>query len=98
MESKAFPAPKLLLPTFTPPCLASLTFNTGISVRFCVEGEKVCRHDSSVQNFCLLEQRRPHDNKTDWHDPPVVDAHPFKYTEIIVSAASALNCAETALC
>jgi hypothetical protein len=62
-----------------------------------VEGEKVFRHDSSVQNFCLLEQRRRHDNKLDWHDPPVVDAHPFKYTESIVSAASVLNCAQTAL-
>jgi hypothetical protein len=37
-----------------------------------VEGEKVCRHDSSVQNYCLLGQRRPHDNKLDWHDPAVV--------------------------
>jgi hypothetical protein len=67
-------------------------------VRVCVEGEKVFRHDSSVQNFCLLEQRRRHDNKLDWHDPAIVDTHPFKYTESIVSAASALNCAETALC
>jgi hypothetical protein len=98
MVSKAFPPPKLLLPTFTPPCLASPTFNTGISVRVCVEGEKVCRHDSSVQIYCLLGQRRRHDNKLDWHDPAVVDAHPFKCTESIVSAASALNCAETALC
>jgi hypothetical protein len=48
--------------------------------------------------FCLLEQRRRHDNKLEWHDPAVVDAHPFKYTESIVSAASALNCMETALC
>jgi hypothetical protein len=67
-------------------------------VRVCVEGEKIFRHDSSVQNFCLLGQRRRHDNKLDWHDPAVVDEHPFKYTESIVSAASALNCAETALC
>jgi hypothetical protein len=84
MESKAYPPPKLLLPTFTPPCLASPTFNTGISVRVCVEGEKVCRHDSSLQNFCLLEQRRRHDNKLYWHDPAVVGALPFKYTESIV--------------
>jgi hypothetical protein len=63
-----------------------------------MEGEKVFRHDSSVQNFCLLQQRRPHDTILYWHDPAVVDAHPFKYTESIVYAASALNCAETALC
>jgi hypothetical protein len=69
MGSKAFPPPKLLLPTFTPPCLASSTLNTGISVGVCVEGEKVCHHDSSVQNYCLLRQRRRHDNKLDWHDP-----------------------------
>jgi hypothetical protein len=67
-------------------------------VRVCLEEEKVCRHDSSVQNYCLLGQRRRHDNKPVWHDPAVVDALPFKYTESIVSAASALNCAETALC
>jgi hypothetical protein len=68
------------------------------SVGVCVEGEKVFCHDSSVQNFCLLEQRRQHDNKLYWHDPAVVDAHPFKYTENIESVASALNCAETPLC
>jgi hypothetical protein len=28
----------------------------------------------------------------------IVGALPFKYTESVVSAASALNCAETALC
>jgi hypothetical protein len=97
MGSKAFPPPKLLLPTFTPPCLASSTLNTGISVRVCVEGEKVCRHDTSVQNYCLLEQRRPHDILY-WHNPDVVGALQFKYTESIVSAASALHCTETALC
>jgi hypothetical protein len=56
-----------------------------------VEGEKVCRHDSSVQNYCLLEQRRPHDTILYSHDPAVVGALPFKYTESIVSAASALH-------
>jgi hypothetical protein len=96
MGSKAFPPPKLLLPAFTPPCLASSTLNTGISVRVCVEGEKVCSHDTSVQNYCLLEQRRPHDTILYSHDPAV--ALPFKYTESIVSAASALHCTETALC
>jgi hypothetical protein len=53
-------------------------------VRVCVEGEKVCRQDTSMQNYCLLGQRRPHDNKLYWHDPAVVDAHPFKYAESIV--------------
>jgi hypothetical protein len=91
-DRKHSPPPKLLLPTFTPPCLASSTLNTGISVRVCVDGEKVCRHDTSVQNYCLLEQRRPHDTILDWHDPAVVGALPFKYTESIVSAASALHC------
>jgi hypothetical protein len=52
-------------------------------VRVCVEGEKVCRHDTSVQNCCLLGQWRPHDTILYWHDPAVVDAHPFKYTESI---------------
>jgi hypothetical protein len=94
MGSKAFPPPKLLLPTFTPLCLASSTFNTRISVRVCVEGENVCRHDTSMQNYCLLEQRRPHDTILYWYDPAVVSALPFKYTESIVSAASALNCAK----
>jgi hypothetical protein len=46
------------------------------------------------EKVCLLEQRRRHDNKLYWHDPAVVDAHPFKSTESIVSAASALNCAK----
>jgi hypothetical protein len=59
---------------------------------------KVCRHDTSVKNYCLLGQRRRHDNKLDWHDPAVVGTLPFKYTESIVTAATALNCAETALC
>jgi hypothetical protein len=67
-------------------------------VRVCVEGEKVCRHDTSVQNYWLLEQRRPHDTILYWYDPAVVGVLPFKYTESIVSAAFALNCAETALC
>jgi hypothetical protein len=95
---KSIPPTLVILPTFTPLCFASPTFNTGISVRVCVEGEKVCRQDTSMQNYCLLGQRRRHDNKLDWHDPAVVDAHPFRYTESIASAASALNCAETALC
>jgi hypothetical protein len=98
MGSKAFPPPKLLLPTFTPPCLASSILNTGISVRDCVEGEKVYRYDTSVQNYCLLGQRRRYYNQLDWHDLAAVGALPFKYTESIVSEASALNCAETALC
>jgi hypothetical protein len=94
MVSKAYP-PTLVITPYFYPCLASSTLNTGISVRVCVEGEKVCRHDTSVQNYCLLEQRRPHDTKLYWHDPAVVGALPFKYTESIVSA---LNCAETTLC
>jgi hypothetical protein len=98
MGSKAFPPPKLLLPTFPPPCLASSTLNTGISVRVCVEEEKVCRHDTSVPNYFLFEQRRPYDTMLCWHDPAVLGALPFKYTESIVSAASALHCTETALC
>jgi hypothetical protein len=32
------------------------------------------------------------------YDPAVVEALPFKYRESIESVASALNCAETALC
>jgi hypothetical protein len=43
---------------------------------------------------CSSNGTTRHDNKLDWHDPAVVDAHPFKYTESIVSAASALNCAK----
>jgi hypothetical protein len=64
------------------------TLNTGISLRVCVEGEKVCRHDTSVQNYRFLEQWRPHDTILYWHDPAVVGALPFKYTESIVCSVS----------
>jgi hypothetical protein len=56
-----------------------------------VEGEKVFRHDSSVQNYCLFGQRRRHDNILYWHDPAVVGALPFKYTESVCSVCTELR-------
>jgi hypothetical protein len=54
-----------------------------------VEGGKVCPHESSVRTIACSSNR---DHTILYsHDPAVVGALPFKYTESIVPAATALH-------